>query len=92
MTRWARFRSNGGQTGYGIFEDTRILEYEGDFFAGARPTGRIFAHDEFTLQSPCTPSKIVATPPEQGQHTDEVFKEFGFSDNEIATLHQAKAV
>jgi 2-keto-4-pentenoate hydratase/2-oxohepta-3-ene-1,7-dioic acid hydratase in catechol pathway len=60
MTRWARFRSNGGQTGFGIFEDTRILEYEGDFFAGARPTGRIFAHDEFTLQSPCTPSKIVA--------------------------------
>src|SRR5258708_18024587 len=60
MTRWARFRSNGGQTGYGIFEDTRILEYEGDFFAGAQPTGRTFAQDEFTLQSPCTPSKIVA--------------------------------
>ena len=39
-----------------------------------------------------TPSKIVATPPGQGQHTDEVFKEFGFSDAEIAKLHEAKAV
>jgi 2-keto-4-pentenoate hydratase/2-oxohepta-3-ene-1,7-dioic acid hydratase in catechol pathway len=60
MTRWARFRSNDGQTGFGILEETRILEYEGDFFAGAQPTGRSFAQDEFTLQSPCTPSKIVA--------------------------------
>jgi crotonobetainyl-CoA:carnitine CoA-transferase CaiB-like acyl-CoA transferase len=39
-----------------------------------------------------TPSKIVATPPELGQHTDEVLKEFGFADNEIAELHAAKAV
>jgi formyl-CoA transferase len=39
-----------------------------------------------------TPSKIVATPPAQGQHTDEVFKEFGLSDAEIAELHKAKAV
>ncbi len=39
-----------------------------------------------------TPSKIVATPPELGQHTDEVLKEFGFADNEIAALHKAKAV
>ena len=26
------------------------------------------------------------------QHTDEVFKEFGFADDEIAALHAAKAV
>ncbi len=39
-----------------------------------------------------TPSKIVATPPAQGQHTDEVLKEFGFADNEIVALHAAKAV
>jgi crotonobetainyl-CoA:carnitine CoA-transferase CaiB-like acyl-CoA transferase len=39
-----------------------------------------------------TPSTIVATPPEQGQHTDEVLKEFGFADNEIAELHKAQAV
>src|SRR6185312_9894047 len=39
-----------------------------------------------------TPSKIVATPPAQGQHTDEVLKELGFADNEIAELHKAQAV
>ena len=39
-----------------------------------------------------TPSRIVATPPEQGQHTDEVFREFGFADDEIAALHAAKAI
>jgi crotonobetainyl-CoA:carnitine CoA-transferase CaiB-like acyl-CoA transferase len=39
-----------------------------------------------------TPSKIVATPPEQGQHTDEVLKEFGFADKDIAELRAAKAV
>lgn len=60
MTRWARFQSSDGRIGFGMFEDSRILEYEGDFFAGARPTGRSFAQDAFTLQSPCAPSKIVA--------------------------------
>ena len=39
-----------------------------------------------------TPSRIVATPPLQGEHTDEVLKEFGFADAEIAALHKAKAV
>jgi crotonobetainyl-CoA:carnitine CoA-transferase CaiB-like acyl-CoA transferase len=39
-----------------------------------------------------TPSRIVATPPALGQHTDEVLKEFGFADKEIAELHELKAV
>jgi formyl-CoA transferase len=39
-----------------------------------------------------TPSKIVATPPEAGQHTDEVLKEFGFADQEIAALHASDAL
>lgn len=39
-----------------------------------------------------TPSKMAAPPPEQGEHTDEVLQEFGFSADEIAALHQAKAV
>jgi formyl-CoA transferase len=57
-----------------------------------KPNGetQTFVGQPFKLSR--TPSKIVATPPSQGQHTDEVFKEFGFSDNEIAALHQAKAV
>ena len=39
-----------------------------------------------------TPSKIAARPPNLGEHTDEILKEFGFAENEIAALHQAKAV
>ena len=31
-------------------------------------------------------------PPDRGEHTDEVFEEFGFCDDEIAALHEAKAV
>jgi formyl-CoA transferase len=39
-----------------------------------------------------TPSRIAARPPDLGEHTDEILKEFGFADSEIAELHQAKAV
>jgi 2-keto-4-pentenoate hydratase/2-oxohepta-3-ene-1,7-dioic acid hydratase in catechol pathway len=60
MSRWARFRSDDGHLGFGKFEGTHILEYEGDLFAEKRPTGRTFGQDAVTLQSPCAPSKIVA--------------------------------
>jgi len=39
-----------------------------------------------------TGSKIATPPPEMGQHTDEVLKEFGFKPKEIAALRAAKAV
>src|SRR5690349_941518 len=39
-----------------------------------------------------TPSKIAARPPDIGEHTDEILKEFGFTESEIAELHKAKAV
>jgi 2-keto-4-pentenoate hydratase/2-oxohepta-3-ene-1,7-dioic acid hydratase in catechol pathway len=60
MSRWASFRSNDGDLGFGMVEDGRILEYQGDLFGDKRPTGRSFAQDAVTLQSPCTPSKIIA--------------------------------
>ena len=57
-----------------------------------RPNGETatFVGQPFALSR--TPSSIVATPPELGQHTDEVLKEFGFDADEIAALHEAKAV
>src|ERR1700757_4866490 len=60
MSRWARFRLNDGGMGFGVFEETHILEYDGDLFGEKRPTGRSFGPEAFTLQSPCAPSKIVA--------------------------------
>jgi 2-keto-4-pentenoate hydratase/2-oxohepta-3-ene-1,7-dioic acid hydratase in catechol pathway len=58
--QWARFRSNDGRIGFGAFEDTHITEYEGDMFGTPRPTGRTIAREACTLESPCSPSKIVA--------------------------------
>ncbi len=60
--------------------------------SGTRPDGskQVFVGQPVTLSR--TPSRIVATPPEQGQHTDEVLKEFGFAADEIEKLHRAKAV
>ncbi len=39
-----------------------------------------------------TPSSFVAPPPEVGEHTDELLREFGFADAEIATLKAQKIV
>jgi crotonobetainyl-CoA:carnitine CoA-transferase CaiB-like acyl-CoA transferase len=39
-----------------------------------------------------TPSRLAAPPPERGEHTAEVLREFGFSDDELAALRRAKVV
>jgi formyl-CoA transferase len=39
-----------------------------------------------------TPSKLVARPPDLGEHTNAVLKEFGFSNREVAALRKAQAV
>jgi formyl-CoA transferase len=39
-----------------------------------------------------TPSRIAAPPPDLGEHTDAILKEFGFRANEIAALRKANAV
>ncbi|HXQ82926.1 MAG TPA: CoA transferase [Xanthobacteraceae bacterium] len=39
-----------------------------------------------------TPSRLAVRPPELGEHTDAVLKEFGFSAREIKALHKANAV
>jgi 2-keto-4-pentenoate hydratase/2-oxohepta-3-ene-1,7-dioic acid hydratase in catechol pathway len=60
VTRWARFRSNDGRVGFGVFEDDQIVEYDGDLFGSSRPTGTTIRRGTFTLLSPCAPSKIIA--------------------------------
>ncbi len=74
-----------------VFADEQV-KHLGIAQAAKKPNGetQTFVGQPFALSR--TPSRIVATPPDQGQHTDEVFREFGFSDDEIAALHRAKAV
>ncbi len=39
-----------------------------------------------------TPSRLVARPPDLGEHTSVILKEFGFNARDIAALHKAKAL
>ncbi len=74
-----------------VFADEQV-KHLGIAQTAKRPDGKeqIFLGQPMSLSR--TPSKVVATPPEAGQHTDEVLKEFGFGDQEIAALHEANAV
>ena len=74
-----------------VFADEQV-EHLGIAQSAKRPDGsdEVFVGQPVSLSR--TPSKIVVTPPEQGEHTDEVLKEFGFAADEIEELHRAKAV
>jgi formyl-CoA transferase len=74
-----------------VFADEQV-KHLGIAQDAKRPDGKnqTFVGQPITMSR--TPSKIVATPPDQGQHTDEVLKEFGFADNEISELHKANAL
>ena len=60
MTQWARYRAADGRVGFGLLEEDRIVEYEGDLFDEPRPTGATIPRETITLLSPCAPTKIVA--------------------------------
>jgi formyl-CoA transferase len=74
-----------------VFADEQV-KHLGIAQDAKKPNGetQTFVGQPFALSR--TPSQIVRTPPDIGQHTDEVLKEFGFADKEIASLHEAKAV
>jgi crotonobetainyl-CoA:carnitine CoA-transferase CaiB-like acyl-CoA transferase len=74
-----------------VFSDPQV-EHLGIAQSASRPDGseQVFVGQPVSLSR--TPSRIAVTPPGQGEQTDEVLKEFGFADNEIADLHKAQAV
>ena len=74
-----------------VFADPQVTHL-GIAQDGTKPNGtkQTFVGQPVSLSR--TPSTIAATPPGQGQHTDEVLKEFGFSAGEIKALHDVKAV
>jgi 2-keto-4-pentenoate hydratase/2-oxohepta-3-ene-1,7-dioic acid hydratase in catechol pathway len=60
MKSWIRFRNAHGQTGFGVLENHRVTEYDGDMFGDAVPNGNELSLDDVTLLSPCEPTKVVA--------------------------------
>lgn len=60
MKSWIRFRLAHGQTGFGVLENKRVTEYEGDMFGEAVSTGKELSVDDITLLNPCVPTKVVA--------------------------------
>jgi formyl-CoA transferase len=58
----------------------------------AKPNGETLNVVGQPVELSRTPSRIAVAPPEIGEHTDELLKEFGYAEAEIAALRQANAI
>jgi len=74
-----------------VFSDPQV-EHLGIAQSVAKPDGETLTVVGQPVELSRTPSRIAAPPPEIGQHTDEVLKEFGYGDGEIAALRRANAI
>jgi crotonobetainyl-CoA:carnitine CoA-transferase CaiB-like acyl-CoA transferase len=74
-----------------VFSDPQV-EHLGMAQGVTKPNGETLTVVAQPIGLSRTPSRIAVAPPEIGQHTDEVLKEFGYGDAEIAALRQANAV
>ena len=74
-----------------VFSDPQV-EHLGIAQSVAKPDGETLTVVGQPVELSRTPSRIAAPPPEIGEHTDEVLKEFGYGDGEIAALRQANAI
>jgi 2-keto-4-pentenoate hydratase/2-oxohepta-3-ene-1,7-dioic acid hydratase in catechol pathway len=60
MKSWIRFRHADGHIGFGVLDNHRVTEYEGDMFVDPVPCAEAHSVDDVTLLSPCLPTKVVA--------------------------------
>jgi 2-keto-4-pentenoate hydratase/2-oxohepta-3-ene-1,7-dioic acid hydratase in catechol pathway len=60
MKSWIRFRFADGHIGFGVLENDRVTEHDGDMFGESVPTGVVLGLGEITLLSPCVPTKVIA--------------------------------
>jgi formyl-CoA transferase len=74
-----------------VFSDPQV-EHLGIAQSVVRPNGETLNMVGQPVELSRTPSRLAVAPPEIGEQTDEVLKEFGYTDGEIAALHQANAV
>jgi crotonobetainyl-CoA:carnitine CoA-transferase CaiB-like acyl-CoA transferase len=74
-----------------VFADPQV-EHLGIAQPVKRPNGETITVVGQPVTLSRTPSRMAAAPPELGEHTDEILKEFGYSDGEIAALRQANAL
>jgi crotonobetainyl-CoA:carnitine CoA-transferase CaiB-like acyl-CoA transferase len=73
-----------------VFDDPQI-RHLGIAQAATQQNGEKLPLVGQPVQLSRTPSRIVAPPPERGEHTDEVLTEFGCTAEEIAELRRAGA-
>lgn len=58
MIKWVRFEADG-QARFGQMTDDVIVEYSGEMFTDAQPSGRVFKRADVRLLMPCQPSKML---------------------------------
>lgn len=78
--------------GYADLVDDPQIAHNGTFVEYDHPTEGRIKTPGFPIRFSKTPSQVVLGAPLTGQHTDEVLRDFGFSDNEIAAHAASGAV
>lgn len=72
--RFIRFKDKDGGTGFGLIQENRVLEIEGDIFGEYKITKTEYPLSELRLLPPCFPTKIVAVGLNYRDHAEEMRK------------------
>jgi len=72
--RFLRFKSKDGKTGFGLLQENKALEIEGDIFGEYKTTKTEHLINELKLLPPCFPTKIVAVGLNYRDHAEEMKK------------------